>query len=64
MILQLHTPKGIIEVDTEAVTDKQLVELNVSRDSLNELVPRDLAAEIDMLKAKVEKLEKKQWVGV
>ena len=58
MIIQLHTPKGIVEVDTELVADKSLAKLNISRANLAALIPRDLYSELDAIKSKVEKLEK------
>jgi len=59
MIIQLHTPNGIVNVDSETVTDFELTELGMTRDTLNELVPRDLQAEIDGLASRIAKLEKK-----
>ena len=59
MIIELHTPKGIIDADTETVSDAELAELNMTREDLNRLIPRDILAEIDDLKARIEKLEKK-----
>lgn len=58
MIIQFHTPGGIVEVNTKTVTDYQLSKLSVTREALDELIPRDLEAEIDELKVKIEKLEK------
>lgn len=61
MIIQFHTPKGIVRVDSDTVTDKELAALNVTRQALNELVsqqPRDYKAEIDDLKRRIKKLEK------
>jgi hypothetical protein len=60
MIVQFHTPKGIVNVDPLTVTDTQLAVLNIDRKALAKLIPRDLAAELDDLKARVEKLEKMQ----
>ncbi len=57
MIIQFHTPKGIVEVDSETVTDKELLELNVSRVELNKLVSRDAFAEIDELRVRINKHE-------
>lgn len=34
-------------------------DLNITREELTALIPRDIVAEIDDLKARVEKLEKK-----
>ncbi len=63
MIVQFHTPKGIVTVDTDTVTDVKLAEIGMNREKLNDflaLQPRDLGAEIDELKAKVIKLEPPQ----
>lgn len=54
MIIQLHTPKGIVEVDTETVSNQQLASLKISRATLMELTPRDLPAEIDGLKVELK----------
>lgn len=54
MIIQFHTPKGIVEVDTETVTDAGLAKLNITREDLQELVLRDLTAEFDTLVFKLE----------
>ncbi len=34
MLVQYHTPKGIITIDTETVTDEELEVLHISRDKL------------------------------
>ncbi len=57
MLIQLHTPKGIVEVDSATVTDAALAKLNVTRQALNKLIPRDLEAEIADLKVRIAKLE-------
>lgn len=49
MIIQLHTPKGIVEIDTDKATDAKLLQLGVKRENLPK-PPRDLAAEIDDIK--------------
>jgi len=59
MIIQLHTPKGIVRIDTDTVTDAELAALSISRETLPEMMPRDLGKELDMLKARVETLVKK-----
>jgi len=51
MIITLHTPKGIINIDSDIVTDSKLQSLGLDRDNLKDMIPRDLAAEIDELKA-------------
>lgn len=58
MIIQLHTPKGIIEIDSETATDEKLTELHLTRETLNGLISRDMANEVDKLTARVEQLEK------
>ncbi|GAH94173.1 unnamed protein product, partial [marine sediment metagenome] len=35
MIIQFHTPTGIVEVDTETVTDSDLAALGLSRADLD-----------------------------
>ena len=59
MIIQFHTPKGIVEIDSDTVTDAELSKLGVTREAMNKLIPRNLSVEIDDLKVRVEKLEKK-----
>ena len=54
MIIQFHTPKGIVEVDSDTVTDAQLAKLKVTRAALKELIPSDPLTEIDDLKAKLK----------
>lgn len=36
MIIQFHTPAGIVQVDTETVTDGELAALGITRSQLNE----------------------------
>lgn len=59
MIISLHRPEGIINIDSDTVTDEQLAELGLTRADFNSMIPREPLAEIDTLKARVEKLEKK-----
>ena len=56
MKIQLHTPKGIITVDTETVTNEQLAspDINTSREVLNSLIPRDIKSELDALKVELK----------
>lgn len=54
MRIQFHTPKGIINVDTDTVSDEELVELKITREELNDLIPRDLTKELDDLKIKLK----------
>lgn len=59
-IIQLHTPNGVVNVDSETVTDKELAKLGMTREALNELLPDEsLVVKIADLEARVEKLEKK-----
>ena len=58
MIIQFHTPKGIIHIDSDTVTDSTLAIVGVTREALNKLIPKDILAELDNLKARLEKLEK------
>ncbi len=54
MIIQFHTPAGVVEIDTETVTDNELALINMTREEFNMFLasqPRDLLAEIDELKA-------------
>lgn len=55
----LHTPYGPVDIDTGAVTDAELTALGLDRAALARLIPRDLAAEVDDLKTRVNKLEGK-----
>ena len=64
MIIQLHTPKGIVEIDTATVSDTKLAELSTGRELINAMIPRDLAAEIDELKTAVGKLDRSMINGV
>ena len=57
MIVQFHTPQGIVQVDTSTVTDAKLAEINMDRQGLNYFLssqPRDLVKEIDKLNAKLK----------
>lgn len=38
-IILLHTPHGIVEVDSETVTDAELAQLGVKREAFNKLLP-------------------------
>ena len=58
MIIQLYTPKGMVHINTDTVSNGELETLRLTRESLIELIPRDLVTEIDDLKARLEKLEK------
>ncbi|KKM98164.1 hypothetical protein LCGC14_1160750 [marine sediment metagenome] len=54
MIIQFHTPGGVVEIDTETATDNELVLINMTREEFNMFLasqPRNLLAEIDELKA-------------
>lgn len=59
MIITFHTPKGIFEVNTDTVTDTELARLDgMNREKLNKFLaeqPRDLVAEMDELKAMLER---------
>lgn len=60
MIIQLHTPKGIVEVDSETVTDEKLAKINMDRQRLNSFLamqPRDYGAEIDKIKTRLDMAE-------
>ncbi len=61
MIIQFHTPKGIVEVESDTVSDKQLAALGLDRQKLSIVLaeqPRDLGAEIDELKARLADITK------
>ena len=54
MIIQFHTPDGVVDIDTEEVTDTELSLINMTREEFDMFLsnqPRDLLAEIDELKA-------------
>lgn len=56
MIIQFHTPKGIVEIDSNTVTDKELAKINLNRKKLNDYLseqPRDTLAEIDEIKERL-----------
>ena len=57
MIIQLHTPGFVVTVDTDTITDAQLADLNITRESLTKLIPRDFGKEIDQLKANVASIK-------
>lgn len=62
MIIQFHTPKGIVVVDTDTITDAKLAKIGMDRRKLDDFLaeqPRDLVAEIDGLKERIKELEKK-----
>ncbi len=57
MILQFHTPEGVVEIDTETATDNELALINMTREEFNMFLasqPRDLYAEIDELRARLD----------
>ena len=60
MIIQFHTPKGIVLVDSDTVTDKELAAINLDRQKLDECLsyqPRDLEGEVDNLRSRIVELE-------
>ncbi len=59
MIIQFHTPKGIVEIDSDKATNSELAQLGMTKVDLQKLIPRDLIAEIDTLKAQIKVLESK-----
>ncbi len=54
MIVELHTPKGIIKIDSDTVTNSELAALKMTRADLNEMIPRDIPKELDDLKSKLK----------
>ncbi len=58
MIVQLHTKNGVINIDSGKVTDVELADLKMTRQDLNDMMPRDLRTEIDELDLRLKKLEK------
>ena len=54
MEIQLHTPKGIVEIDPDNVTDSQLAKLKTSREALAELIVRNPLAELDDLRVELK----------
>jgi len=38
VIIQFHTPQGIVGVDSETVTDEELAALGMTREAFNELI--------------------------
>lgn len=59
MIIQLHTPAGIVIVDSDTVADQELADLNVTRANLEASLPQDLAQEITELKADIVAIKTK-----
>ncbi|KKN26611.1 hypothetical protein LCGC14_0873040 [marine sediment metagenome] len=62
MIIQFHTPKGIVPIDSDTVTDAELAGINMGRQKLDAYLsemPRDLAAEITSLKVEADGLRTK-----
>ena len=60
MIIQFHTPKGIVEIDSEKVTDAELAKINMDRQKLNDFLvrqPKELATKIDEIKTRLEQAE-------
>ena len=60
MIIQFHTPTGIVKVDSDTVTDAKLAEISMDRQKLNAFLsiqPRDMTAEMDDLKRRLAELE-------
>lgn len=41
MIVELHTPQGVIPIDPETVTDDELAQLGITRDGLYQLLGWD-----------------------
>ena len=58
MLIQLHTPNGIVKIDSNTITDSELVALRITREVVKELVTRDLAAEVDALGVEMEEMKK------
>jgi len=56
MIITFHTPKGIVQIDSNTATDEQLASIPATREAVAEIVggERDLASELDALKSEVE----------
>ena len=59
MIIQFHTPNGVVEVDSETATNTELATLGMYREDLEELMPRDLAAKIDGMNDRLLAVEEK-----
>ncbi len=60
MIIQFHTPKGIVDIDSKTVTDEKLAEINITRDDLNFHLAscnRDVLKELDAFETRLKKLE-------
>lgn len=54
MIITLHTPQGIVNIDSDKVTDSELAELDMTREKLNAILPRDIPKELDALKTELK----------
>lgn len=57
MIIQFHTPRGIVNVDSLTVTDKELSEINITREDLERVIPRNICAELDTLKDEITRIK-------
>ena len=51
----LYDGSATIDVDSETVTDEELAKLSTTRQAFNDLIPRDLIAELELRVAALEK---------
>lgn len=51
MKIECHTPKGIIKVDSDNVTDSELAHLGMVRKDLDKIISRDALKELDALQS-------------
>lgn len=57
MIITMHTPHGVVSVDSDNITPDVLDKLGMTREGVLDLIPRNLSAEIDDLKRRIKILE-------
>ena len=55
--ISLNKGSATVNVDSETVTDDELVKLKMTRESFNEAIPRDYPREIDALENRLKTLE-------
>jgi len=73
MIIQLYTPEGTFTVNTDAITDEELAELNITRQNLNDYLAQfppepphsthiSVLTAVDVSKARPAQVKRK-WEG-
>ena len=57
MIIPMHTPEGIVTVDSDNIDPGVLDKVGMTRQGVLDLIPRNLSAEIDDLQRRIKILE-------